>query len=357
MAVPADLLRGGLDRIGDQVADTGGEDRRCDIAHRLLIPLHIEVAKQTNRTIRSFDDVERFFSDEGSGEGVTVTYLDDWDSSLFSEDWAARDAQAAGSAPVRFPIVLPKETYDEYGVQPGDSLGVACKGTFHMCVVAGFYEGEVAGDSTDRHDRDLYNENAPILMPTSALEALKAHVLYSRASFAVDPAQKQDLDVFRAAIDELIGTFHIGNTPIRAVLHDEELTEAVAPLEESLELMRILYPVVFVLSLLTAAGTAVLFVMMSAKEAAALRVLGTPRGRTQVILVLQQAVTCFAGLVLGVTGMLVYIQQAHPDLLEVLAAQAVWRAAAYLIAAVAGAAASAKAVTRKNPLEMLQVRE
>jgi len=313
-------------------------------------PLHVEVQEQTNRTIRSFEDVERFFSAGGSGEGVTVTYLDGWDSGLFSEDWTAGDD-------VSLPIVLPKETYDQYGLQPGDSMGVACKGTFHICTVAGYYEGEVAGDSTDRDSRSLYNEYAPILMPTSALKALSANVLYSRASFTVNPAQKRDLEAFRTAIDELAGTAHIGNTPIRALLRDEELTEAVAPLEESLQLMRLLYPVVFVLSLLTAAGAAALFVMMSAKDAATLRVLGTPRGRTQIILVLQQAATCFAGLVPGVVGMLVYMNQVRPELLEALGGAAVWRAAAYLAAAVFGAAVSSTAVTNKNPLEMLQVKE
>ena len=48
----------------------------------------------------------------------------------------------------------------------------------------------------------------------------------------------------------------------------------MAPLENSVELMRVLYPVTLVLSLLVAAGIAALFIMTSAKEAAIIRVLG-----------------------------------------------------------------------------------
>ena len=72
---------------------------------------------------------------------------------------------------------------------------------------------------------------------------------------------------------------------------------------------------------------------------------------------MQQAVTCFAGLAIGVIGVLLYIHQARPELLEALAGAVLWRAAAYLGAAVLGAAASSAAVTGKNPLEMLQVKE
>ena len=59
---------------------------------------------------------------------ASITYLGDWTAELFAENWAEKDAQAPDSDPVRFPMVVPKETYDEYGLQPGDSMGVACKG-------------------------------------------------------------------------------------------------------------------------------------------------------------------------------------------------------------------------------------
>ena len=68
------------------------------------------------------------------------------------------------------------------------------------------------------------------------------------------------------------------------------------PLERALSLMELLYPVVLVLSLLTAAGTAVLFVLMSAKDAAILRIQGTSKLHTTVIFVLQQGLTVLAGL-------------------------------------------------------------
>ncbi len=109
--------------------------------------------------------------------------------------------------------------------------------------------------------------------------------------------------------------------------------------------------------LLAAAGVSVLFVMLSAKEAAILRVQGTTRFRTVLMLSLQQVFTCFAGLLAGLIGILLYIGGTRPDLLTGLAPGAALCAGLYLTAGVTGAAVSSAAVTGKNPLEMLQVKE
>ena len=300
---------------------------------------------------RSTSDGEVFFSEAGTGGNYTVRYADGWDQSLFSKDWAAEN-EGKDILDSVIPIVVPAK-YTEGGedagppITPGQRVLVLFRGRLQLCEVAGVYSRGAASKAGDT-----------VLLPTSALEAAAGRrVVYSKVRFTVDPGQNRDLEGFRLEMDELVNSTRLGGVASSVLLWDEELTEAVEPLEGSLELMRVLYPVVLALSLLTAAGTAVLFVMISAKDAATLRVLGTPRGRTQVILVLQQAVTCFAGLAIGVIGVLLYIHQARPELLEALAGAVLWRAAAYLGAAVLGAAASSAAVTGKNPLEMLQVKE
>ena len=132
---------------------------------------------------------------------------------------------------------------------------------------------------------------------------------------------------------------------------------AIAPLENSAELMQVLYPVTLVLSLLVAAGLAVLFVMTSAKEAAIMRVLGTSRLRSRVVLALQTAFTSLGGLAVGFLGVLVYTARTRPDLFANLAGASGFCAVLYLLAAIAGSAASASVVTGRNPLELLQVKE
>lgn len=305
--------------------------------------------QQTSRTIRSIDNEEKFLSDSGSGQYAEMHYAGGWDGGLFAEEWDA----SSGAA---FPIVLPESTWGEYGLEGGELMGVACKGVFRMCEVAGYYTGDIVG-AYGGLVRDDYNESEPILMPTSALRTMVPNMLYSKAVFTVDPARNQELDALRAGIDELANTPRIGGVPVRIVLWDEELRMAVEPVEASIRLMQVLYPVTLILSLLVSGGLSALLVVLSAKEAAMMRAQGTTRGRTTMMLVLQQMLTGAIGLVIGLTGVLLYMKGTRPDLFQSIAPGAVFCAALYLAAGTTGAAVSCAVVTSKNPLEMLQVKE
>jgi len=282
-------------------------------------------------TIRAFADEGTFLSAAGSGECAAITYLDGWDASLFAQDWS-------GS----FPVVLPKALYDQLEAGELGKIGLSCRG-FRVCEAAGYYEGSVDG-------ADAY----PILAPLSAYRQLSDSraPTYCKAHVTLDPALNRELERFTEIVNDAAASQGTLLTALRAVIWDGELRQAVEPLERALSLMELLYPVVLVLSLLTATGTAVLFVMMSAKDAAILRIQGTSKLHTTVIFVLQQGITVLAGLAVGLAGSLLWTG-VRPE----LAGASLVRAALYLAAAVAGTILSAASVTGKNPLEMLQVKE
>ena len=88
-----------------------------------------------------------------------------------------------------------------------------------------------------------------------------------------------------------------------------------------------------------------------------MRVLGTSKLRSRVMLALQTAFTSAAGLLIGLAGVLAYTGRTRPELLAGLVSASVLCAILYLLAAIAGAVLSAVSVTARNPLELLQVRE
>ena len=298
---------------------------------------------QTQTATLAFDDVDTFLSDAGSGGGVAITYHQGWDGSLFSQDWS-------GDPSALFPVVLPRELYDQYGLTPGGTIGLICMGTVRPVTAAGYYEGAASGDRA-----------YPVLLPGSAFRTIAGagcgRFSYCKAHMVLDPARNRELDQFSQAVlsaAKAQGTIMVG---LQTAIWDEELRQAVGPLENSVALMRVLYPVVMLLSVLAAAGIAVLFIMTSAKEAAIMRIQGTTKVRTVTMLTLQQAFPCIAGLLVGLTGILLYIGGARPDLLPGLAPGAALCAALYLAAGITGAVVSSAVVTGKNPLELLQVKE
>ena len=300
---------------------------------------YITKEMQIRKAVRAFDDEAMFLTPAGSGGAASITYLEGWDGSLFAQDWSGEGL---------FPVVVPKEVYDQSISGPDGLVGLVCK-SFRMCQVAGYYTGSVDGES---------GETDPVLLPLSAYQSMcgSRMATYGKIHVTLDPTLNRELEQFQSLLASAAAE-QSGTAALRAVIWDEELRLSVAPLENSVELMRALYPVTLVLSLLTAAGIAALFVMTSAKEAAILRILGTTKLRSRVMLALQTAVTSLAGLLLGLGGAMAYAGRTRPELLAGLVGASVLCAMLYLLAAIAGAAASAAAVTGRNPLELLQVKE
>ena len=264
-------------------------------------------------------------------------------SVTFHSDWSAEQFDSAGLD--RPPVLLPQQLYSYYEIKEGGEISVLYKG---CCVfeVAGYYEA----------DTTLPGDTAPVLLPLSAYREIGGdRISYSRVT--LDPSHNRELFKFSQSINNITATQSAGSVALHAVIWDDELRLAVAPLENSIALMEVLYPVTLLLSLLTTAGIAVLFVMTSAREAAIMRVQGTTKRRSRVMLALQTAVTSLAGLLLGLGGALAYTGRTRPELLAGLVGASVLCAMLYLLAAIAGAVLSAVSVTARNPLELLQVRE
>ncbi|MCL2286356.1 MAG: hypothetical protein FWC32_08330 [Firmicutes bacterium] len=131
-------------------------------------------------------------------------------------------------------------------------------------------------------------------------------------------------------------------------LNDEEFRQVIMPLEESLHLLRILYPVAIVTSFVLALGLGLLLMLQNVKNVAILRVLGSPKRKTRINLFMEQIAVCLSGLVPGFVVIL--IMGAGFGTAGILAG-------IYLAGAVTGTVTGVVIISRKTPLELLQVRE
>ena len=132
------------------------------------------------------------------------------------------------------------------------------------------------------------------------------------------------------------------------ILDDAELREVVTPLEQNLNLLRLLYPIAMALSFVLALGLVLLLMLQNAHNAAILRVLGTPRYKVRAFLCLEQLAVCAAGLVAGFIAALV---------MGVSFGTAGMFVGIFLAGAVIGVVAGVVVISNKTPIELLQVRE
>ncbi len=286
-----------------------------------------------NTALYAFDQPHKFFS--GTGKKLTVQYAPGWDASLFSTSWNKKRA---------VPAVLPAALASLPGMKPGNRISVTGrdKHTALECVVAGTYAGQIDGE-----------EGLPLLLPASGLKTLENGSLsYAVAKFSIDPAKNRMLPKFREDMDALIAAEGPETVKLGFVIWDGELKNTIAPMEKNLSLLRVMYPVTAAVSVIIAAGLALLFLLQEAKEAAILRVLGTAKRRARAMLCSEQVLLCVFGLLPGL--LLLAAMGGGP---AAFTGRPLLCAGLYLAGCFAGALTGAASITNRMPLDLLQVRE
>lgn len=187
-----------------------------------------------------------------------------------------------------------------------------------------------------------------VLFPAPYLTKLFAEYeqnwTYCKYRFQIDRTRNRGLRDFCIRAEEILTQAE----QVQLLMDDSELTQAIEPLERNLTLLRILYPVMQVLSILLAAGLAALLVLQSAKDVAILRVLGVRRSGAALLLTVEQLLLAIFGLFIGVVLL---------QLIPALRTPWLFNAGLYLLGSLTGALAASLLRVRKNPLELLQVKE
>ena len=293
-------------------------------------------------TLLAFDQPEEFFADGGTK--ANIEYADGWDADLFTQNWSQESLQTA------VPVVLSSSMMQELNISLLDTVSLYGDDSGEVVinvVIAGVYTGTIQTQDTSE----------PILMPLSLLETLEnlrgRELCYSTARFSIDPKMNRELSSLTERMKSIVEGEDAGYLALDFVCWDEELTQAIAPMEKNLQLMNTLYPVSLGLSVLIAAGLSVLLTLLNRKEAAILRVLGMPKRRVRTVLCGEQLLPGLLGVVLGIlTALLVWKSAIASSGAMVLLA-----AGCYLAGLLFSTIGTAYIVTKEKPLSLLQARE
>ncbi|MDR2357430.1 MAG: ABC transporter permease [Oscillospiraceae bacterium] len=129
-------------------------------------------------------------------------------------------------------------------------------------------------------------------------------------------------------------------------------TSKLDNLVKTLNLLNALYPIAVAAALLIGGFLCSLVIFQSSKDAAIMRIQGTTKRKTRLILALEQIFLSVAGLALGACALLAY----NGSELTAVGGLALFTCL-YFAAVVAASAVSSAAATRKNVLELLQTKE
>ena len=206
-----------------------------------------------------------------------------------------------------------------------------------------------------------FGEESPmVVMPIGAYQFLFAETLppcclgprpYMTARFTIDPTRNHEIEQFRELVEPFVRENNVAgfNVPLILLMDDDVLYNVILPMEQNLELLKILYPIAIALAFVLAVGITLLTMLQNAQNAAIMRALGKPKTKTQFMLSVEQVITCVFGVLLGL-GLLFIVGitlEVTPFALTGI----------YIGGIVIGSVTGAFLICAKTPIELLQVRE
>ena len=249
------------------------------------------------------------------------------------------------------PVILHEKTLAQLGLSVGDFVYVG-----YNSEGGGVYSGGMMIAGTYSGNISIEEGGLASIIPFNWMknDAAKLHLpmRYSIAEFTIDTDKNREIDRFREEMGAIVESPDAGTQDLSLLLWDEELKQVVKPLEQNVRLMSVLYPVTAVLSVIIAAGIAALLVMQAAHETALLRAVGLKRRRVLIMNIVQMAIPCLVGIIIGFASVLIL----RNDSTSALSIGAIC-AAAYLAGAVVGAMAASLAVLKRRPMQLLQINE
>ena len=173
---------------------------------------------------------------------------------------------------------------------------------------------------------------------------------YNTVRIFMNPARNRETEEFRAIMENMI-RLHRGPVHLTFTLWDEELLNVIQPLEQNLELLHLLYPIVLVVSLLIGIGLTLLLMFQNMKDAAVMRMLGVTKTQARSRLIKEQLLITGVGLLLGAVGLTFIVGGLDVDIRSIL------YIVFYFIAGLVGSTIGAVVISNREPLELLQVKE
>jgi len=175
---------------------------------------------------------------------------------------------------------------------------------------------------------------------------------YSTVAFEINNTHNPEIEDVRERLSIFVGgqSGFTGSVAMQLFLLDEGLRNVTAAVGQTILLLELMYPIALVIAGAIALGLSMLLMLQAAKNAAIMRILGGGKAKARSMLATELLTVCIAGLILGAIWLL--LAGWGFGIVDILTISAVYFGGALL-----GATIGAISITKKSPLELLQVKE
>lgn len=272
---------------------------------------------------------------------VDITYMDGYDASVFEMSEEASDDE-------KMVMVVSEEIMDSLGLELGDTV----KAVFM----------QDSGGLPIKREKDVkvigtypYKSGHFAYAPLASLKSFigNDNLYYTRAEFEIKKDKNREIAKFKEIISDVAKRpENQYMSKISCLIKDEELTQAIEPLQKNADLMRLLYPVIIVISVIVLALCNIYVILIAEKEAAIMRILGTPHKSIGVLIGIRQFILNVIGIGFGI-GAVALMIGGHSVMQKTLLCVGL----CLTISIVSIISTVIAIVTRRHPMDLLSVKE
>lgn len=287
---------------------------------------------ETNRSVslQATNDMEEYLGRHGIE--TEITYAPEYSKAIFDQDYEMKSSQAL--------IIVPESWLKRYGLSYGDTC------TFSLNKWTPTVTARIAGSYQQDSGTGGLTNNVFLPVWSMTQTGGRDGIFYTTVEFTLDSEKNADREIFRTEVKEALPEKGMGVLELELLLHDAELKQVVDPFEKNVELMRMLYPVMMVVSALVGGILMYLLLLQRTREATLLRVLGNSLQHTRKMLMIEPLILCLIGLLTGV-----FIS--HFMFMEISMTEVLPGITGYLLGCMAGIWLGTLHITNKAPLEVL----
>ena len=301
-----------------------------------------------NDMILGINDLDGFISRNtvgasAFGEALNRLASDQDIAITFAEGFSKEDFIFTGDSPL--PVIVHDRILESRGVSIGETALLASQGAFtHYVVIIGSYTVGFGMCAT------RFGGDPLIIMHLDGLKHISRNdVVYVAVEFTISHKYNRDIPMVRDVLTWYTSRISAGRAPLILLINDDEIRQVLGSMEQTLSLLTLLYPLALVIIALLSLGLPILMQMQKSKVAAIYRSLGVTKLTIRLVYAGGYTLLYMWGVVLGVVFTRLILSNVDASLFVHFALA--------LTSTVVGAVIGAVIISKRPPLELLQVKE
>lgn len=306
------------------------------ISYDITQPIHLNM--DALDFMLSLNDLNVFLEDnlKGRPHGVSVQFESSFDA---HDDFVFNTGEP-------IPIIISEAIATRRGISLGDDVFIGY--TLWSPSAWNAANARVVGIHDGNLSRALIQSS--FIIPIAAFDEMMMGMgMYSTVRFTINPELNRNIDEVWTVLDEIVSNPRAGLLSLRLVLLDQQFFVIVGTASQVLLFLQLIYPIALVISFLIACGLSMLLMLQNAKKIAILRVYGKKKHKIYKTFFIEQVALNIVGLLFSLIILIAINVQFNTNVfLSFLI---------YFSGIFIGTLVSITQITRKTPLEMLQVKE